>query len=195
MDPRDSELPPLDWQPTAPAELGALVHNAQPEAPRVLGRGELIDARADFHAAIMVTLREATEAEVAQIWCCDRDFAHWPLGERAFVDLLAAWIGPRRQLTLIAGDFGGLALQAPRFIAWRREWAHAVECLIAHPDDAPRLPSLLMLPKRVQLRLSDVERYRGRVSRDAVDLSAGAELIDAVVQRVVGNFGPTTLGL
>ena len=195
MEPRDSELPPLDWQATAPAELGPLLRNQEPEAPRVLGSGELIDSRADFHAAIMATLREAAEAEVAQIWCCDRDFALWPIGERAFVDLLAEWVGPRRQLTLIAGGFEGLALQAPRFIAWRREWAHAVECLIAHPDDAPRLPSLLMLPKRVQLRLSDAERYRGRISRDAVDLSAGAELIDAVVQRVVGNFGPTTLGL
>lgn len=195
MEPRDSELPPLAWQPTEPAELGSLLRSQEPDAPRVLGSGELIDSRADFHAAIMATLTEAAEAGAAQIWCCDRDFAHWPIGERAFVELLAAWIGPRRQLTLVAGNFDGLALQTPRFIAWRREWAHAVECLIAHPDDAPRLPSLLMLPKRVQLRLSDVERYRGRVSRDAVDLSAGAELIDAVVQRVVGNFGPTTLGL
>lgn len=195
MDPRDSELPAFDWQPTAPAELGALLRSPEPEPPRVLGSGELIDGRVDFHAALMGMLREAAHAEVAHIWCCDRDFAHWPLGERAFVDLLAAWIGPGRQLTLIAGDFEGLALHAPRFIAWRREWAHAVECLMAHPDDAPRLPSLMVLPKRVQLRLADVERYRGRVSRDAVDLSAGAELIDAVVQRVVGHFGPTTLGL
>ena len=195
MDPQDSELPPLDWQPTAPAELGPLLRGQEPELPRVLGSDELIDGQVDFHAAILGMLREAAEAEVAHIWCCDRDFAHWSLGERAFVDLLAAWIGPRRQLTLIAGDFAGLAQQAPRFIAWRREWAHAVECLIAHPDDAPHLPSLLLLPKRAQLRLSDVERHRGRVSRDAVDLSAGAELIDAVVQRVVGHFGPTTLGL
>lgn len=195
MNEPEPELPPIDWEPSADAELGELVRAPLPFAAKALDPGELIDSRRSFHAAIGAALSEAAEAGVAQIWLCDRDFSGWPLGERSVVELLAAWIGGQRRLTLLGGDFGWLAVQAPRFIDWRRDWAHAVDCLIAHPDDAPRLPSLLVLPKRLQVRLSDAELCRGRISRDATDLSASAELIDATVQRVVGNFSATTLGL
>lgn len=191
----EPELGPLAWQPSDAADLGLLLRTAEPAAPQALEGTELIDSRVDFHAAIRAALQEAADGGATELWLCDQDFSGWPLGERSVVELLAGWIDSRRRLTLIAGHYDWLALNAPRFIGWRRQWSHVVDCLIAHVDDAPRLPSLLLWPDQLQLRLSDAERMRGRSSRSATDLTASAELIDAAVQRAEGNFAATTLGL
>ncbi|RZT97882.1 hypothetical protein [Rivibacter subsaxonicus] len=191
----EPELGPLAWEPGDGADLGPLLRTAEPAAPQALEDTELIDSRVDFHAAIRAALQEASDAGASELWLCDPDFSGWPLGERSIVELLAGWIDSRRRLTLVAAHYDWLALNAPRFIAWRRQWSHVVDCLIAHVDDAPRLPSLLLWPDHLQLRLSDAERMRGRSSRSATDLTASAELIDAAVQRAEGNFAATTLGL
>jgi hypothetical protein len=190
-----SELGPLPWQPDAAADPGTLRRSTAPVETQSLDDAEKIDSRTDFHAAIRAALREAIDGGATELWLCDPDFSAWPLGERSVVELLAGWIDSRRRLRLVAAHYDWLALNAPRFMAWRRSWSHVVDCLIAHADDGPRLPSLLLWPAHLQLRLSDAERVRGRGSRSATELSASAALIDAAVQRAEGNFAATTLGL
>lgn len=180
-----AELPPA--ASAAPDEPSALPH--EPSASPLIG------SRADFHAALRAGLEEAQDAGVTTLWLIDRDFADWPLGERAIVERLQAWITSRRQLQLLALDYRDLAERAPRWVAWRRTWAHAVNCFEIHPELAGEVPSLMLLPGRLAVRLFDRERHRGSVERTAVELVRCRELVDALSQRASPAFPVTTLGL
>jgi hypothetical protein len=154
-----------------------------------------IGSRAAHAAALRALIEEAAQAGSAELWMCDRDFADWPLGERGFVAALEAWVNSRRRLTLLAADFGVLALRAPRWHAWRRNWSHAVQCLQVHEELAGRVPSLLFVPGLAAVRLYDAERVRGRVHREPAELVACREACDALMQRAEESLPVTTLGL
>lgn len=156
---------------------------------------EAIDSRAAHGAALRALLREAAQAGTPELYLCDRDFAAWPLGERDVVEAFAAWVGARRRLTLLAADFGPLALRAPRWHAWRRQWSHVVQCLAVHEELAGRVPSLVFAPGLAALRLYDTERWRGRVHREPAELVACRECCDALMQRAEESLPVTTLGL
>ena len=156
---------------------------------------DAIDSRAAHGAALRGLLEEAAREGSAELWMCDRDFADWPLGERGFVAALEAWVHSRRRLTLLAADFGALALRAPRWHAWRRTWSHAVQCLQVHEELAGRVPSLMFVPGLAAVRLYDAERVRGRVHREPAELVACREACDALMQRADESLPVTTLGL
>ena len=156
---------------------------------------DAIDSRAAHAAALRGLLEEAAREGSAELWMCDRDFADWPLGERGFVAALEAWVHSRRRLTLLAADFGALALRAPRWHAWRRTWSHAVQCLQVHEELAGRVPSLMFVPGLAAVRLYDAERVRGRVHREPAELVACREACDALMQRADESLPVTTLGL
>lgn len=164
------------------------------DAPRG-DAADAIDSRAAHAAALRALVEEAARAGSAELWMCDRDFADWPLGERTFVAALETWVNSRRRLTLLAADFGVLALRAPRWHAWRRNWSHAVQCLQVHEELAGRVPSLLFVPGLATLRLYDAERVRGRVHREPAELVACREAFDALMQRAEESLPVTTLGL
>ena len=156
---------------------------------------DAIASRAAHAAALRGLLEEAAREGSAELWMCDRDFADWPLGERGFVAALEAWVHSRRRLTLLAADFGALALRAPRWHAWRRTWSHAVQCLQVHEELAGRVPSLMFVPGLAAVRLYDAERVRGRVHREPAELVACREACDALMQRADESLPVTTLGL
>lgn len=155
-----------------------------------------IDGRLDFNAALLVALDDCARAEVPHLWLCDPDFSAWPLGSIETVTALSRWIGPRRRLTLVAGDWDHLASHCPRWVAWRRRWAHAVQCLQVREEEALQVPALLYGPPVVALRLQSTRpRIVGRRIRAPEDFGPLGDLVDALVQRAHDSFPVTTLGL
>jgi hypothetical protein len=154
-----------------------------------------IEGRKDFQREVLAALEQCAAEGVPQLWMADTDFDAWPLGQPAVVDALARWAGSRRRLTLLAGDYALFPQRFPRWIAWRQQWSHVVQCLVVQEEFVAQLPCLLFAPDRVAVRLFDRERHRGRVLHEAVDLLRCRELVDALSQRSEEGFPVTTLGL
>ena len=100
--------------------------------------GSLITSRAEFHGALRRAFEALRQQGAREVWLCDEDFADWPLGERAIVELLTQWAGSSRKLTLIARNFDEVARRHPRWVAWRRDWSHIVSCRTNQSVIVPR---------------------------------------------------------
>lgn len=156
---------------------------------------QLITSRSGFHEALRQAFAEAAETGCQEIWLCDADFADWPLGERAVVERLTQWAGAQRQLTLVASHFDEVARRHARWVEWRRNWAHVVQCRTNTELERTRFPCVMLASGLFSLALSSVEHHRGRVSRNALDMQRCRESIDAVLQRSEVSFPATTTGL
>jgi hypothetical protein len=154
-----------------------------------------ITSRLEFHDALRRAFEAAADARAMEIVLCDADFADWPLGDRTVVEALTRWAGPRRRLQLLAGGYDELARRHARWVEWRRTWSHVVECRINEEVEATQIPTLCLVPGVVAVRLLDPVHHRGYASRDASDVQACREVIDAVSQRSMPSFPSTTLGL
>lgn len=154
-----------------------------------------IDGRGAFQDAVRAALAEAGSAGWRELILCDPDFAHWPLGERAVIDSLSQWIGAKRRLTLVALHFDEVVRRHPRWVNWRRQWAHVVDCRAAADVPADDMPTILLAPGALSLGLADPLRFRGRISRDPAVAVRVHEQIDAILQRSVESVPVTTLGL
>ena len=155
----------------------------------------LIDSRSDFHHALRSAFAQAADAGCRELWLCDPDFSDWPLGEAGVVDALRAWAGQQRRLTLLASTFDEVARRHPRWVEWRRVWSHVVHCRTNTEIEAAALPTVLLAPGLVSVRLSNPARYRGRCSTDAADEVRCREMIDAVLQRSQESFPVALTGL
>ena len=154
-----------------------------------------IASRADFVQAVRDAIVLAEQERAREIVFVDRDFADWPLNDPALIDSLSRWIDSSRLLVVFAHSFDELARRQLRFVAWRRQWAHAVQCR-SDPDlEAEQTPTLLLVPGHTCVRLLDRVRCRGTVSNRPVDLTESREAVDALLQRSVEAFPVTTLGL
>lgn len=192
-----AEVAPLDWDPIPLAELlkdAAIVKAAPPEDERPRSP-DAIETRGAFFAAFDAALQVAIERNVAELWLVDPDFSSWPLGLRSTIERLDTWITSHRRLRLLACDFQWLSLECPRWVAWRRRWAHVVDCLAVSEEDAPHMRSLMLVPDVQAIRLFDAQRGRGRVMRDADDLTGLRELVEDLAQRAEAAMPATTLGL
>ena len=154
-----------------------------------------INSRKEFHDAIRTCLAQAADVGASEICLIDTDFQDWPLNERAVVETLARWAASRRKLVLFGHSFEALPRSAPRFTEWRRQWSHIVQCRNDPDLQAAQVPTLLLVPGELSLRLLDPVRYRGMLSGRATDQVEAREAIDALLQRSVEAFPPTTLGL
>lgn len=155
----------------------------------------LLDSRGDFVDAVRRAFAEAADAGCRELWMADADYADWPLGERAVVEHLTRWALPHRKLTMLAGSFDDVARRHPRFAEWRRLWSHVIECRRIEDIEPDKVPSLLLAPAVVTVRLFGREPMRGSVSRAPDDALRCRELVDAISQRSVEAFPATTLGL
>lgn len=155
-----------------------------------------ITSRADFQAVLRVAFQETAVAGCREIWLADSDFAHWPLGERAVVDALARWAQPaHRRLHLFAANFDAIGRLHPRWVAWRRQWAHQVECRTDMALEPGQIPTVWIAPGLGSLRLWDTTRWLGRWSRNAADMAGDREVLDAVLQQSQPAFPATVTGL
>lgn len=155
----------------------------------------IITTRLEFHEALREGFADIANTGCREVWICDEDFADWPLGEPEVIAHLTRWAMPHRKLTVIARQFDTLVRRHPRFVEWRRTWAHVVECRACEEVETGEVPALLLAPGVVTVRLFDAIHHRGSVSKDAGDALRSRELVDAVSQRSVESFPATLLGL
>jgi len=155
----------------------------------------LITSRGEFHTALRLAFAEAAAVGCRELWLCDKDFADWPLGERAIVESLSVWAGSHRRLTLIAHTFDEVARRHARWNEWRRQWSHIVHCRSNADLEAGQMPSVLLASDLLSIRLVDSVHYRGRYSHAVADGIHCREMIDAVLQRSEEAYPVTTTGL
>jgi hypothetical protein len=159
----------------------------------------VIDSRSGFHEAIREAFASLAAAASNDVVICDTDFADWPLGEIGVIDSLTRWVRPHRKLTVYAQNFDEVLRRHSRWVTWRRQFAHAVECREVEPQEQGRMPMLFTArggqTAGLTVRLFDAVRYRGALSLDARDGVLAREQIDAISQRSAEGFPATTLGL
>ena len=71
----------------------------------------------------------------------------WPLRERVVVESLQAWAGQGRKLTLIAHRFDAMARLHPRFVTWRNQWDHIIDCRVCKQVDESEFPECDLEPR------------------------------------------------
>ena len=125
----------------------------------------------------------------------DSDFADWPLNDPAVMQALQAWMKPPgRRLRIVGLDFDAVARAHPRFLRWRRDWAHRIEAW--RPSDgllAPDLRGLLAGP--VALQWLDAPAGCLRKVTGKLQVHALRERSAAFLQRCEPAWAVTTLGL
>ena len=154
-----------------------------------------IASRADFHKAIVAAFERAASQGCREIFICDPDFADWPLGERAVVAALSQWAYKHRRLTVIARSFDEILRRHPRWVEWRRNWGHVVECRSVEDIEPEKLPRMWFAPGFLAVRLADPQRYRGFIDEGAAALISIREQIDEIANRSAPAFPVTLLGL
>lgn len=161
----------------------------------------LIDSRSGFQDALNIAFENMNRAGSRQVLMCDEDYLDWPLGAPETIVRLSAWAQPHRELHVVARTFDGLARQHPRWVTWRRHRSHVVRCrspsehLETAGGGAVVLPTLLIIPGLLALRLTDQARFRGRLTTHAGDIESLRQQFDALSQQSFDSFAVTTLGL
>jgi hypothetical protein len=156
--------------------------------------------RAGFQRVLGDTLAWASAQGCRELHAWDASFVDWPLSDANVLAALTAWARPARQLHLLALQYDDVARRHPRFVRWRRDYAHCVTARAVEPEvrleAAPQ--SLLLAVSadlKLTLRLFDRHLWRGELSLDAAEHQRGLEWFDALTQRSSDSFAPTTLGL
>lgn len=155
----------------------------------------VITSRSEFHSALRDAFTEVASVGSRELLLCDPNFADWPLGERAVVEQLGLWASSHRRLTLLAEDFSELARRHPRWVEWRQTWSHVVHCRTNTELESGQMPTLLLAPGLLSVRLSDPIHHRGQRSHEAAEGLRCRELFDAVLQRSEEGFPASTTGL
>ncbi len=155
-----------------------------------------IASRAGFRVALRWGIEHAITRGARRITWVGPDFAAWPLDDAALLDALAGWLRrPDRQLVLLASTFDDMPRRHPRFVAWRRPWAHVVHGWQAPEDLGGELPTLLHDDGALLVKLIDPVHWRGRATLDARAARLARDEVDAVLQRSERSFAANPLGL
>ena len=155
----------------------------------------IITSRTEFHDALRQSFELVANEGCREVFIADPTFADWPLGERAVIESLTRWAYAHRKLTVLAQNFDDFTRRHPRWVEWRRQWAHVVECRALADDDAGKLTGLFLAPGLVTLRVLDAEHYRASLSFDPADAIRVRDNLDALLQRSEEAFPATNLGL
>lgn len=155
----------------------------------------VLRSRSEFREAARAQLLALPEIKPRDVLIVDADFAPWPLNDADVVDALTRWVRlPGRRLRLLGGRYDVIERGQPRFAAWRKSFAHALECLTPSELEPSDMPSLLLL-ERSAIELLDREHWQGRASDDRRWLVELRERTDALLQRAEGAWPVTVLGL
>ena len=153
-------------------------------------------SRGDFHAALHWGVGHAVATRARRLVCVDPDFATWPLDDPALLQALTAFLQlPQRRLVLLAYRFDTVQRGFARFVAWRRNWAHAIEAWSPPEDTEARLPTLAIDDDRLCLQVFDTTHWRGRLRLDDREVRQWRDEIDALLQRCEAAFPVHHLGL
>lgn len=155
----------------------------------------VLATREECRQALRDAFAQAAHARCRELLLCDADYADWPLGERAVLESLSQWAHSHRKLTLLAASFDEITRRHTRFLEWRRQWSHVVECRSLDESDAREAPRLLLAPGLLSVRIFDTKHWRGAVSLDPAQQIHCREQVDALLQRSCEALPVTTLGL
>lgn len=167
----------------------------QPERAEAPAAHRIVASRGECQQALRDAFAQAARLGCRELWLCDLDFADWPLSERSVLDSLSQWAFSHRRFTLLASSFDEIVRRHARWIDWRRQWSHIVECRSLDELETQQVPTLLLAPGVVTVRIFDTVHHRGSVSHDPADALRCRELIDMLWQRSSEAFPATTLGL
>lgn len=165
------------------------------EAPTAGTAARHFLSRKDFQQSFREALAQLARQGCREVFLCDRDFKDWPLGERSVVDDLTRWAMSHRRLTVLAASFDTVQRDHPRWVTWRRQWSHVVHCRQVDEADAPLIPTMVLAPGVLSLRVHDPVRFRGRLSFELSDGVRDRDDLDAFLQRSHEAFPVTNLGL
>lgn len=155
----------------------------------------LITSRSEFHDALRHSFGEIAAVGCRELLLSDSDFTDWPLSDAFVLDSLTQWAAAHRKLTLLAHQFDEMARRHGRWVEWRRRWSHVVECRSNAELEAEKIPTMMLAPGLLMVRLVDRTHHRGSMTTEMPDLVLGREQLDAVLQRSEETFPATTLGL
>jgi len=168
--------------------------NTDQPQPLPLPDGQFV-GRETFRQLVRTALRRAADAGWNELILCDANFFDWPLGERECVQALHDWArGGSRRFTMLAWRYDEVVRQHARFVDWRRQWSHIIECRVCASADAQELPSALWSAGWVLQRLNPPlsSGVSGAQPERRVLLR---EQIDHWLERSAPGFPVTTLGL
>jgi hypothetical protein len=154
-----------------------------------------LSSRQEFQQALRQAFQTAAQQGTRELFISDPDFSLWPLGEVAVVQSLTDWAMSHRQITMLAQNYDDLVKRHPRFVVWRRQWAHVVHCRTPENAELETVPSMLIAPGLVTLRAWDTRHFRASVSNKPEDELQAREEIGALLQRSVDSFPASVLGL
>ena len=164
-----------------------------PIEPPVLLEGRF-SGRTEFTSLV----RQAFAAAAAEGWreiiVCDPGFEDWPLGERVVVQALNDWSRTGRRFTMLAKNYDEVLRRHARFAAWRRTWAHIVDCRGSASTPADDMPSALWAPGWVFERV-ELARCTGTAGSEVVRRVALRERLNERLLKSSPAFSATTLGL
>jgi hypothetical protein len=135
----------------------------------------------------------AREGWPEMVWS-DATFDDWPLREKAVVDSLQAWSRSGRRLVILANRYDEVLRHHPRFVTWRKQWDHIVECRVVKGFEVSEIPSALWSPRWVMRRL-DLVRSTGMAGFDSQCRVQLKELMDECRRQSSPGFPASTLGL
>lgn len=143
-------------------------------------------------------LRDALAIAAQQGWgemvWSDPTFEDWPLRERVVIQSLNDWAHGGRRLVLIARNYDAVRLLHPRFVSWRVQWDHIVECRVCKSVDASEFPSALLGPHWSMRRL-DLVRNTGMAGYEPQRRVQLKEALDECRRQSAPGFPATILGL
>ena len=167
---------------------------AAPEpAPLLEGR---FAGRSEFAALIRQALVAAANQGWREIMVSDPDFSQWPLGERAVSQALNDWASMGRKFTMLAENYDLLPRQHARFVTWRKNWAHLVQCRrpASRSGSNARVPSILLSPVWYAECL-DLPRCAGVAGTDTVRRLILKKLLEERFSNSTPAFPSSVLGL
>ena len=150
--------------------------------------------RTEFSSLIRMALARAAADGWKHIILCDRNFEDWPLGERAVAESLQQWSRSGRKLVMLAGTYDEVQRRHARFVAWRRTWAHIIDCRRNAALAADDFPSALWSPVWIFHRL-DQERCTGVAGPEAARRVLLKERLEECLRLSSPAFPATTLGI
>ena len=155
-----------------------------------------IDSRESCVAALHWGFGQALAQHARCIAYVDATFEHWPLDVPPLLQALTTWLRrPQRRLVLLAASCAEVPRRQPRFTAWRRDWAHAIQARQPPQDLATDLPTLLLDDRSLTVHLIYPTHWRGRARLDMRARLLRQKRIDAVSQRSEAELTVTMLGL
>jgi len=153
--------------------------------------------RKAFRQLLRQGFAAAARTGASELVLSDPDFADWPLGEHAVVASLSTWVlaDGQRKVIMLANHYDEVVRRHARFVQWRVQWSHRIECWRCRESDMHRaLPSLLGMPQWAMWR-DDSDSYTGLASCDPRTWAAMRGRLDDWLRCSVPSFPVSVLGL